>query len=57
MAKRTGSQTDQTKPAGLVEVGAADLSRHDDSGKRVYLTRPNTILALMPPNPNELLII
>ena len=43
--------------ASKVKVGAMDPNRHGGSVNRRYLTFPSTTHALMPPNPNELLIM
>jgi hypothetical protein len=57
MATRAGAQTHKAKSAGFIEVGAIDLTRHGRSVNGRYLTLPSTMLALIPPKPNELLII
>jgi hypothetical protein len=57
MATRAGAQTHKAKSAGFIEVGAIDLTRHGRSVNGRYLTLPSTMEALIPPKPNELLII
>jgi hypothetical protein len=57
MAKRTGDEAHARESPRFAEVGAIDLNRpRAVQVNSPYLTRPSTTLALIPPNPNELLI-
>ena len=57
MAKGTGNEAHARESPGFVWVGAIDLNRpRAVQVDRPYLTRPRITLALIPPNPNELLM-